>query len=113
MLRRLVGEDVQIVTASQPDLWSVRADRNQLEQVIMNLAVNARDAMPRGGKLTIETANIVFDETHSTERGVIRRGDYVVLVVTDSGVGIAPEIQGRIFEPFFTTKEQGLSLIHI
>jgi len=107
MLRRLVGEDVQIVTASRPDLWSVRADRNQLEQVIMNLAVNARDAMPRGGKLTIETANIVFDETHSTERGVIRRGDYVVLVVTDSGVGIVPEIQGRIFEPFFTTKEQG------
>jgi PAS domain S-box-containing protein len=107
MLRRLVGEDVDIITASQPGLWSVCADRNQIEQVVMNLAVNARDAMPRGGKLTIETSNTVFDESYSTERGVISRGAYVMLVVTDSGVGIAPEIQGRIFEPFFTTKEQG------
>jgi two-component system cell cycle sensor histidine kinase/response regulator CckA len=107
MLRRVVGEDVDIVTTSQQGLWSVRADRNQIEQVIMNLAVNARDAMPRGGKLTIETSNVSFDETYSTERGAISRGSYVVLVVTDSGVGIAPEIQGRIFEPFFTTKDQG------
>jgi PAS domain S-box-containing protein len=107
MLRRVVGEDVDIVTASQPELWNVRADRNQIEQVIMNLAVNARDAMPRGGTLTIETSNLIFEETYSTERGSISRGSYVMLVVTDSGVGIAPEIQGRIFEPFFTTKEQG------
>lgn len=107
MLRRVVGEDIDILTVSQPELWSVCADRNQIEQVIMNLAINARDAMPRGGKLTIEASNVMFDEAYSSERTVLSSGSYVMLAVTDTGVGIEREIQPRIFEPFFTTKEQG------
>ena len=107
MLRRVVGEDIEIVINSHAKLWNVRADRNQIEQVILNLALNGRDSMPKGGKLTIETSNVTFDETYATERGIIEKGAYVMLVVSDCGMGIAPEIQGRIFEPFFTTKEPG------
>ncbi len=107
MLHRVVGEDVEILASTQPGLWNVRADRNQVEQVLMNLTVNARDAMPRGGKLTIETANITFDDACSDERPMVAPGAYVMLAVSDTGTGMTPEIQGRIFEPFFTTKEQG------
>jgi len=107
ILRRLIGEDVQLETASGPDLWLVKADRSQLEQVIMNLAINARDAMPSGGRLSIETRNVEFDDSFSVGGGVLVPGKYVMLAVTDSGCGMDAETQAHLFEPFFTTKEKG------
>ena len=107
MLRRLIGEDVELVIESDPSEWPVMADPGQLHQVLMNLAVNALDAMPGGGTLTIRTANVEVDETHSAGRGEIAPGQYVSLRVSDTGVGIAKEIQERIFDPFFTTKAEG------
>jgi len=101
LLRRLLGEDIDLRIVPAQDVGAVRADPGQLEQVIVNLAVNARDAMPKGGKLTIETANATLDESYATP------GRYVLLAVSDSGVGMDPETQARIFEPFFTTKERG------
>ena len=106
MLRRLIGEDVELRTAYAPDLGMVRVDSGQIEQVIMNLAVNARDAMPRGGRLTIETANVDFDENHP-DRQAMPQGPHVMLTVSDTGSGMEPETLARIFEPFFTTKELG------
>ena len=103
MLRRLLGEDVRLATALADDLWPVLADSGQLEQVVMNLALNARDAMPQGGELRIATANLTLAEP---EHG-LPPGDYVRLTVSDSGAGIAPEHQPHIFEPFFTTKPPG------
>jgi two-component system cell cycle sensor histidine kinase/response regulator CckA len=103
MLRRLIGEHITITTVLAADLHAVMADATQLEQVLMNLAVNARDAMPHGGKLTIRTGN-AETETGDAVRGA---GLRVSLSVTDTGTGMAPEIQARIFEPFFTTKERG------
>jgi hypothetical protein len=107
MLVRLLGEDIDLVTSPAPGLGAVIADAGQIEQVILNLAVNARDAMPAGGRLTIETADVVLDEDDTRSREGLRPGPHVMLAVTDTGSGIEPEMRHRIFEPFFTTKEPG------
>jgi PAS domain S-box-containing protein len=107
MLRTLIGEDIELRVVRGADLGRIRADPGELEQVIMNLAVNARDAMPKGGRLTIETANAELGRDYERERSGPRPGRYVLMSVTDTGLGIAPEIQAQIFEPFFTTKEIG------
>ncbi len=107
MLRRVLGEDIELVTVLAEDLWGVKTDPGQIDQVILNLAVNARDAMPGGGKLTVETANVELDESYARSHTAVRPGHYVRLTVSDTGVGISPEAKDWIFEPFFTTKEQG------
>jgi two-component system cell cycle sensor histidine kinase/response regulator CckA len=109
MLLRLLGEDKRLTTRLEPRLWPVHADRGQLEQVLINLALNARDAMPQGGRVSIESANVVLDEEYALRHpGVaIAGGAYVRLVVSDTGSGIPREMQDRIFEPFFTTKPVG------
>jgi two-component system cell cycle sensor histidine kinase/response regulator CckA len=107
MLRRLIGEDIEMVTRTDPELGTVKMDRGQFDQVLMNLVVNARDAMPEGGKLTIETANVVLDAEYSRKNPGMTPGEYVMLAVSDSGVGMSDEIKTHIFEPFFTTKELG------
>jgi len=104
MLNRMIGEDVDLVMMPGADLGSVRADSGQIEQVIMNLAVNARDAMPSGGKLTIETANVTLDEEYARVHSPLQPGDYVMLAISDTGAGMDQETQAHIFEPFFTTK---------
>jgi PAS domain S-box-containing protein len=107
MLGRLIGEDVQVVLDLHANLRLFKADRGQVEQIIMNFAVNARDAMPRGGRLTIETANLELDEPDSPIHPSVTPGVHVVLTVTDTGSGMTPQVQARLFEPFFTTKEPG------
>jgi two-component system, cell cycle sensor histidine kinase and response regulator CckA len=107
MLPRLIGEDVELVFAPARDLGKVKADPTQIEQVVMNLAANARDAMPDGGTLTIETATVRVEESYVQRHAIVPPGDYVLLTVADSGQGIAPEHMAHIFEPFYTTKEAG------
>jgi nitrogen-specific signal transduction histidine kinase/CheY-like chemotaxis protein len=107
MLRRLIGEDIEVFTVPATDLGTVKADPGQIEQVLMNLALNARDAMPNGGKLTLETSNIQLDETYAHEHQPVEPGRYVMLAVSDTGVGMSPETLAHIFEPFYTTKEPG------
>jgi nitrogen-specific signal transduction histidine kinase/ActR/RegA family two-component response regulator len=118
MLRRTLGAQVETQFVLAPDLWSAYADRTQLESAVLNLAINARDAMPDGGALTIETHNARLDEDYAAQNADVAPGEYVALAVTDSGVGMAPEVVERALEPFFTTKEvgkgsgMGLSMIY-
>jgi len=107
MLRRLLGEDVELVTQCQRGLSKVRMDPGQIDQVLMNLAINARDAMPEGGKLTIETMDVDLEDSYATDHFGATPGPHVMLAVSDTGIGMSREIQARIFEPFFTTKEVG------
>jgi nitrogen-specific signal transduction histidine kinase/CheY-like chemotaxis protein len=107
MLRRLIGEDIALETRCAPDLWPSRVDPTQFEQVILNLTVNARDAMPHGGRLLIETGNRVLGGSESVLHPEVTPGSYVTMTVTDNGLGMDAATQARIFEPFFTTKEQG------
>ena len=104
MLRRMIGEDIDLALVAANGLGSVRADAGQVEQVIMNLAVNARDAMPSGGRLTIETSNVTVDQEHAPFQAPLKPGNYVLLSITDTGAGMDSETQSHIFEPFFTTK---------
>ncbi len=107
MVQRLIGEDIELAVYPGADLWTVRADPNQITQVLVNLAVNARDAMPEGGRLTIETANVVLDSDYAQRHLGVRPGQYVLLSVTDSGCGMDEETRRKAFDPFFTTKEPG------
>jgi hypothetical protein len=107
MLRRLIGEDIHLITVFDDKLGSVRADPGQIEQVLMNLAINARDAMPRGGRLTIETGNVDLDSSYSQLHPDVEPGRYAMMAVSDTGHGMDAEILSHIFEPFFTTKEAG------
>jgi PAS domain S-box-containing protein len=107
LLHRVIGEDIELMTRLDPELGSVKADRSQLEQVIMNLVANARDAMPQGGKLSLETVNVELDEAHVRRHPGLAPGRYVTFTVTDTGVGMDAQTQAHLFEPFFTTKEHG------
>ncbi len=107
LLRRTLGEQVEIAFVRGPELWQALADASQLESALLNLCINSRDAMPDGGKLTIETANIDLDEDYTRQHADLQPGDYVMLAVSDTGQGMEPQVIARVFEPFFTTKEKG------
>jgi CheY-like chemotaxis protein len=110
MLRRLLGADVDLEVLPSANLWNVKADPGQMEQVLMNLVVNARDAMPSGGRLTIETKNLELPAFGTDAHHDLAPGPYVVLAITDNGIGMDSETQAQIFEPFFTTKRKGSGL---
>jgi PAS domain S-box-containing protein len=107
MLRRTLGEHITLSTSLARDVWATRADPGQFQSAIVNMAVNARDAMPQGGKLVVETRNIEFDADHVDYQSELQPGQYVQLSISDTGTGMEPEIRDRVFEPFFTTKEKG------
>ena len=107
LLQRLLGENVKLELVHGRDLWPIKADINQFEQVAINLAVNARDAMPDGGTLTIRTSNVAAEQSLQSAHAVLREGEYVLIEFEDTGSGISPEDQGKIFEPFFSTKDVG------
>jgi two-component system, cell cycle sensor histidine kinase and response regulator CckA len=107
MLRRLIGEDIDLAAMPSPDLGLIHADPAKIQQVVMNLAVNARDAMPQGGKLTLETANVNFNESFIKEHSEIRTGSFVMLAISDNGMGMDSETKAHLFEPFYTTKGKG------
>jgi PAS domain S-box-containing protein len=107
MLRRLIGEDVKVLLDLRPKLAGVLADRGQIEQIVLNLAVNAKDAMPKGGTLTIETDNVDLDDHYAATHVGVKSGPHVALTMSDTGTGMSPEVQARLFEPFFTTKDEG------
>jgi signal transduction histidine kinase/CheY-like chemotaxis protein len=106
-LRRTIGEDIALSTQLDKDLWNIRGDVSRLEQILMNLAINARDAMPKGGKLMIEASNLTLDESFCAMHPATHAGEYVLIEVSDTGHGMPPEVLDHIFEPFFTTKEKG------
>ncbi len=118
LLRRLIGEDVTITIDLDPELEAIKADRGQMEQIIVNLAVNARDAMPTGGAITIRTTNVDIDEGTAGVSGAVQAGRHVLLRVSDTGGGMSPEVRARAFEPYFTTKSEGegtglgLAIVH-
>jgi PAS domain S-box-containing protein len=118
ILHRTLGDNVAVVTRTADDLWPVRADPSQIGDAILNLAINARDAMPKGGRLILETQNVVLDEHYAAQNPDAPPGDYVALVITDTGTGMAPDVIERAFDPFYTTKEPGrgtglgLSMVH-
>jgi PAS domain S-box-containing protein len=108
MLHRIIGEDIELVYLLSDNLGKIKTDPGQIEQVILNLAINARDAMPSGGKMTIETANVFLDESYTHSHAEVKPGPYVMLSITDTGCGMLPEVKEHVFEPFFTTKEKGI-----
>ena len=107
LLDRSLGERVEVEFVGAPGLWLVEVDPNELESAIVNLAVNARDAMPEGGKLTIEVSNARLDEAYAARHAEVAPGQYVMLAISDTGSGMPPELLDKVFEPFFTTKEVG------